>query len=55
MGDKKETTTPFAGRGPTARKRGPHIVTKPQNTRQKDESRIRSNVVETSSLKKKGL
>jgi len=51
--NEKEMTTPLAWRGPAARRRGPHIVTKLQHIRQKDRSRIRWNATKVSSLKKK--
>jgi hypothetical protein len=49
MSNEKETTIPHAQRGPAAGRRGPQIVTKLQNTRQKDEFRICSNATEVSS------
>jgi hypothetical protein len=47
-------TTPLARSGPAAGRKGPQIADEPQNTRQKDGSRIRWNATEAFSFKKKG-
>jgi len=47
-------TTPLAQSGPAARRKGPQIAAEPQNTRQKDGSRICWNTTKAFSFKKKG-